>query len=356
MASVSTIERLGQAVGVRGMSPARGWLEYVVERRMARALAKARTGGASVSAGSTPEARARTAVRWACAKAGVTGALSGAVTTAAVVTTAETKGLAGVVALPAAAAAVAGEMLTRAVFHVDLACELGEIFGVRIDGGDELARLLSIALRSAGGADADDLGRESVSRAALDPKSLFERAADLLVGESVLRNILPFVSIISSSLTNVVATRRIGERLRHAFRYERAMLDAFRAASGPCSACIDLLVEGVWFVFTADGTLSPEEIMCLAARLDDLDEEAKRRVLGRFTADETDWLGRLDRVPEDARDGFLRTLEVAAAIDKVLPLPEEKLLRRTAEALGRRYDPSRVSGMIERLEGSGVLA
>jgi hypothetical protein len=358
MPTANTVEEIGQVIGVReDMKAAHGWLTYVVGRRMKRALEKARAKrAAGAFEAIAPEEHARSIVRWACAKAAATGALSGAVSTGAVVATAETHGLAGIVAVPFAAVVVGLEMATRAVFHTDLACELAEVFEVRIDTANDVVRLLSLRSNETGDEESSDLGQAQLTRATVDTDAMFERAAYTLLGESVLRNLLPFVGIVSSAVTNVVVTRRLGRTLRRSFRYERSLGDALRKAEATCSSCIELLVEGLWFVFIADGRLSFEEIACLSQRLDDLDDETRTRVLARLVADEEDWLARLASVPESARDAFLHVLEVASSLDKELVLPEEKLLRRVAAVLGRTHEPQRVRSMIDELERTGVLA
>lgn len=357
METTSTVDEIARVVGIAGTKRARGWLEYLVTRRMKRAAEKARAKReAGQFADVVPDAEARKIIRGACAKAAVTGALSGAAATAAVVTTAETEGVGGIVALPLAAAAVGAEMATRTVFHVDLACELAELFDVRVGSPADVARLLSVALGSAGTDEREDLGQASVEDATVDRESLLEQAAHALVGESVLRNALPFVGVLSSAITNVIVTRRIGRRLRHAFRYEHEMLAVLRTAEKTCAPCMDLLVEGLWFVFTADGRLTAEETICLAERLDDLEEGTRRRVFEHFTADENDWLRRIEAVPEEAREGFFSVLEVAAALDKSFPLPEEKLLRRVAEVFRRTFEPAQVTRLIDRLERTGALS
>lgn len=357
METTSTVEEIARVIGISGTARARGWLAYLVTRRMKRAVEKARgkrDAGEFVDV--VPDAQARKIINAACAKAAVTGALSGAAATAAVVATAETEGVGGIVALPLAAAAVAGEMATRTVLHVDLACELAELFDVRVGSPADVARLLSVAFGRAGADEREDLGQGSIEDATVDRESLIEEAANALVGESVLKNALPFVGVLASAITNVIVTRRIGRQLRHAFRYEHEMLAALRGAERTCGPCMDLLVEGLWFVFTADGRLSAAETICLAERLDDFDEATRRRVMERFVADEGDWLRRLEGVPPEARESFLHVLEVAAALDKALPLPEEKILHRAANVLQCKFESARVSKMIEQLERTGVLS
>jgi len=61
-------------------------------------------------------------------------------------------------------------------------------------------------------------------------------------------------------------------------------------------------------------------------------------------------------VPEASRDAFLHALEVAAAVDKEVGVPERKILRRAARALGREFDLKRVERMMAEFEDRGVLS
>ncbi len=53
---------------------------------------------------------------------------------------------------------------------------------------------------------------------------------------------------------------------------------------------------------------------------------------------------------------FLHALEVAAAVDKEVGVPERKILRRAARVLGREWDPARVEKMMADFEERGVLS
>ena len=95
------------------------------------------------------------------------------------------------------------------------------------------------------------------------------------------------------------------------------------------------MLEGLWFIFTADGKLTPEEAAFLAYMLRKLDPLRRRAVIARFVEDELDWTLRIGaEVGPRVRDVFLPVLEVAAAVDKEVSLPERKVLRRAAQALG----------------------
>jgi hypothetical protein len=113
----------------------------------------------------------------------------------------------------------------------------------------------------------------------------------------------------------------------------------------------------MWFIFSADGKLTPEETAFLGHMLKKLDPLQRRATIARFVEDELDWTLRVKQeVPEELRDVFLHLLEVAAAVDKEVGLPERKILRRAAHALGREFSEERVNKMIAEFEESGVLS
>ncbi|MEO8799991.1 MAG: hypothetical protein ABI551_18990 [Polyangiaceae bacterium] len=74
-----------------------------------------------------------------------------------------------------------------------------------------------------------------------------------------MRNIVPVFGIFSSAVTNYILTKRLGNTVRRAMRYQRVMDDTFDRWSDACAAHLDLLIVGMWFVFTAGGRLTPEE-------------------------------------------------------------------------------------------------
>jgi hypothetical protein len=111
----------------------------------------------------------------------------------------------------------------------------------------------------------------------------------------------------------------------------------------------------VWFVFSADGKLTPEEVATLAHLLEKLPPDLRTSVESRFVEDELEWADRIEVLPEHSRDDFLHALQVAAAVDKHVGLPERKILRRAAHHLGRPFDRAQIDKMIEEFEDYGVL-
>jgi hypothetical protein len=337
-----------------------GWytklVAYYVKRNVARRAARG-----AVESTETPHARATSAIRWACFKSAASGAVCGMISTAATIVTAETEGIGGLVAGPIAALSIGGEMILRTVLHVGLTCDLAEIFDVEVDPDDDadLWRLYALAFRTHTQDDeSEDPGRELVREVThVEGDEIGEKIGTRVLGESVMRNIVPVLGIFTSAVTNYLMTRRLGDTVRRYMRYHHA-LDAEGAfAEVHCRGQLDLLIEGMWFIFSADGKLTPEETAFLGHMLKKLDPVARRATIARFVEDELDWTLRIERdVPEPVRDVFMHVLEVAAAVDKEVGLPERKILRRAANALGREFSEERVRRMVDELEESGVLS
>jgi uncharacterized tellurite resistance protein B-like protein len=336
-----------------------GWYTKLVTRYMKRNIAQQRMR-AAVTSTETPHARALSAIRWASAKSALSGAASGLLTTGATLFTAETEGLGAVIAGPIAALAIGSEMIFRTILHVGLTCELAGIFEVEFDpdDDDDIWRLYALAFGTHQHDDeSEDPGKKLVSEVTqVEGSEVGETIGQRVLGESVMRNIVPVLGIFTSALTNYLMTRRLGDTVRRYMRYQHSLDAEGSYAVLHCRQSLDLLIEGMWFIFSADGKLTPEEAAFLAHMLKKLDPLQRRAVIARFVEDELDWTIRIKaEVPEDLRDLFMHVLEVAAAVDKEVGLPERKILRRAAHAIGREFSEERVQRMIAELEESGVL-
>jgi hypothetical protein len=300
-----------------------------------------------------------TAIRRACLKSAAAGAFAGAVATGAAVFAAETKGWGALAGVPVTAGAIAGETLFRAMLHADLACQLAEIYGVPFDPEDEddLWRLYALVFRTFG--DGRAVGRAGDGMVERITKLGREEAGPALgrrvLRDALLRDTVPFVDVVFSGVGNYFATQRLGNAMRRFMRYERGMRDALARAKVAWPAYIDLVIEGMWFIFSADGALTPEEAAMLAHMLRELEPTARHEVMSRFVDDERDWIDRArTRLPQDVREPFFHTLEVAAALDKKVCAPERKILTRLAEAFGRPWTASNVERLIAELSETGV--
>lgn len=298
----------------------------------------------------------------ACMASAATGTVSGATSTTAAVLAAQTQGLAGLWAIPVGLGAMGAEMMARTIIHLHMTLELGDIFAMPWDPSvpADLWQLYGLSFGTENeeekSTDSEDPGRELLGRI-IDSKaeSIGQRIGAQLFGESIVRNVVPFVSIVSSSTTNWVRTRNLGDTVRRYLRYRRALDDAVAPFENGDTSHFELLIEGIWFLFIADGRLKAEEAVTLANLLQRLPTSARHALAPRFVDDELDWTERLCNLPEPLHDEFLHALEVAASVDKIVSLPERKILRRAALELGRKIEPAVVDEMVNQLEKVGVL-
>jgi hypothetical protein len=367
-ARAALVEELGQRAGVKEAKPA-GWftklIGYYLRRYKSKDADRVKRG---TKPGQTVSEAAVSRIRRASVKSAISGAAAGTVSTAATLITAQTEGVGGLVAIPIAALGIGGEMMYRSLIHFDLTVQLADLFGVEFDPSDpaDIIRLYSLVFKT--DAEADEapakegppaegsLGKNLVHKVKhLESAEVGEQIGNKVLGESVVRNIVPFVGIVSSAVTNFILTQRLGHTVRRYMRYQRAIDDAFESAAEECGSHLDLLVEGIWFIFTADGHLAPEETVTLVKLLEKLDPVTGHATLGRFVEDELDWADRIEQIPEDMRDSFMHALEVAACVDKEVTLPERKILRRAAHHLGREFDHARLKAMVLEFEEDGVL-
>ena len=359
-AVIDPVARLSAEIGVSAEHVENGWfarlvLFYVKRWNETHAQQRAHEHHES------PSVRAQSAIRRACILSSVTGASAGMVTTGATLFAAQTEGLGAIVGIPASVLAIGGEALFRAIVHVELTCELADIFSVKFDTDDpaDFWRLYALIFKmKEHDEESSDPGRKLVHEIShVEGEEVGQEIGRKIMGESVVRNIVPVIGIFTSAITNYKLTRHLGDVVRRYMRYQRAMHDAFEREEHACADCFELVVEGVWFLFTADGKLSPEEAALLAHLLSRLDDTRRHAVMQRFVEDELEWTERIrHEVPEGVRDAFLHALEVAAAVDKEISLPERKILRRASHSLGREYDAARVETMIRDFEEDGVLA
>jgi hypothetical protein len=304
--------------------------------------------------------RAHAVIRVACVKSALGGTASAAITTGAVFATAGAPSpLAGaVMTVPIAAVAIGGEMIGRALIHLDMVCDLAEIFGIEFDPEDptEFWQIYGLAFGAADHEKAGDPGKDLVERLGrTHGKELGRKIGHEILGESVVKNLVPVLGIAMSPITNWLRTRKLGDTVRRYVRYRRAIGDAMAVAEDMCREHLDLLVAGLWFLFVADGQLNPEEAALLDRLLRKMDPTTRAKVEAGFVEDEDPWVAQLGVLPESMRDHFLHALEVAAAVDKSVSLPEQKILARAARALGRQYDRQNVEHMMKQFEDVGVL-
>jgi hypothetical protein len=356
------LEELGQRAGVHEAPPS-SWFTKLVAYYLRRYKSRDLERRARTRPGQSVSEAARARIRRASIKSAVSGAAAGSLSTAATLITAETEGLAGLVAIPVAALGIGGEMMYRSLVHLDLTVQLADLFDVTFDPTDpaDILRLYALVFKTSleeeeSHGEGTSVGKDLVHKVKhLESAEVGEQIGNKVLGESVARNIVPFVGIVSSAVMNFVMTQRLGNTVRRYMRYQRAIDDAFETAAKECGSHLDLLVEGIWFIFTADGHLAPEETVTLVKLLERLDPVTGRATLARFVEDELDWADRIEQVPGEMRAAFFQALEVAACVDKEVSLPERKILRRAAHHLGLDFDLARLTRMVHEFDEEGVL-
>lgn len=333
------------------------WLDAWAGRQIAAEVrrhgARPRARCIAAQSGVTERVNARAVVRRACVASALTGAAAGAVSTGATVATAETQGLASLLTVPAAVLSVGAEAILRLRRHVRMICDIADLFGLRFDPDAPAEVWALLSLTYGVGVSDESPGARLLGVARLDAEAISKQIGARLAGESVARNLVPFLDVVSSSATNWVLTRRLGDTVRRYARYRRAFDEAL-AADEALVRHLDLLVAGAWFLFVADGPATPEETALMASLVCRCEPPLEAR-LDELLADEITWVARLPEIPWPSRPAFLHVLEVAAAVDKRASLRERKLLGHAARALGLEHDETRVDRMIEDLEDVGVL-
>jgi hypothetical protein len=297
----------------------------------------------------------RAALITALAGAGAAGGV-----TAASIATAETSGLAAPLVLPLAGAGMVGELLLRSIMHLKLACELADLYGVPfVPGGEtELIRLYALAVHAEMHQTENDPGRGLVERVLhlQDSGGLGKLIASGLVGETLLRNAVPFADVVVSSFRNWQLTKQVGTFVQ-GYVSRRTPLDAAIAAVRERSPqSIDLVLEGVWFIFIGDGRLTGIETALLAHLM--RKQHSPDELTTHFVSDEAGWLERLRQMDPDleTRGLVLHALQVAALIEAPMAPAELEILRHASSALGLTLgEPSHASGAVGN-NGSGAAS
>jgi hypothetical protein len=336
---------------------AHAWLRRIVSTYLRSYYARPRATRVGAAEDLPEEAASHGIVRRACTRTAAMGGATGLFTTLTSVATAETEGALGLVAIPAAAAAVLVEALARLGVHLTMVCAIADLFELTFDAEDpaDLWALLALSFGPESmPAHPPRAGEQIVHLAGLRAEEVGSQIGKWILGEAVAKNAIPFFSILSSSVTSFLVTQRLGDNARRYARYRRAFEDVF-ADEPRLVQHMDLIVEGVWFLFTADGRLDPEESALLAALMRRCDPGEYDRIT-RELADDISWVARLSVIPEPLRDPFLRLMEVAAAVDKNATLRERRLLEHAARALGRREDFGGLERMLKDFREVGVLS
>ena len=362
-ATASPIEQaaLQDAVELERPAGPSGWFNRLVawhlQRRSGRkTVDRVRARDVAVSESD----QARSLIRRACLKAAASGAAAGSCSTAAAVLSAQTEGLATVVTVPFAAAAIGLEMGFRTMVHLDLACDLADAFDVPYDlarPGRSLPPLRphlqdGLARRGERGpgplarARRDVAGERGGRREARQQGARRERRrATSCPCSASPRRRSRTTSSRAGSATPCAATCATGARC--------TTRSSTRAPSATSTSISSSRACGS----SSPPTASSRPRRWAPSRTCSRSSRPPSARPSRPASSRTSSSGpiRIEKIPERARDEFLHALEVAAAVDKHVGLPERKILRRAAHHLGRPFQRERLEKMIAEFEEYGVL-
>ncbi|MEY4579392.1 MAG: hypothetical protein RL701_4095 [Pseudomonadota bacterium] len=288
--------------------------------------------------------------------AGTTAAVG---VTAASVAMAQTAFLAAPVVLPLAGLGVAGELFLRAVLHLQLTCELAELYGMPFHPGSEmeLVRVSALALRAEMHETEDDPGRGLVERISRTQQTgtLGKLIASGLVGESLLRNAIPFADVAVSSVRNWQLARQVGHFVQGYASRRVALDEAVKLLAEQSPDSVEPLLEGIWFIFISDGRLTGIETALLAYLM--RERQTSSSLTEHFVSDEAAWLEHLRKIAgSPASTTFVRALEVAAAVEKPTTRAELTILKRAAETLGVELTTQETAAKLDEIAASSAVA
>src|SRR5262249_28134130 len=178
------------------------WFTKLVRHYFQRSVARRNKAPAQVVQARSAPDRALSAIRWASVKSAITGAAAGAVSTGATLFTAETEGIGAVVAAPIAALAIGGGGVYPSLARAALTLDLATIFEVEFDADkeDDLWRLYGLIFGTQRHEkDSEDPGQGLVTEVTgAEGEQIGEAIGRQVLGESVMRNIVPFAGIVAS--------------------------------------------------------------------------------------------------------------------------------------------------------------
>ncbi len=302
--------------------------------------------------------RIRRTILGASAEAALIGGTAAALTTEANVLTTESSGALAVVAVPMAGAAVVGDLLVRTLVQMRMAFDLADLRGTTFASAkpEQLVRLYSLAYRTEQQSDdPDDLGADLVDRLVrVEAESASDAIGSRLSTGGVLRNVIPFVNVVTSTTASWHVTRQMGEFIDEYLVWWNAFEPVLERVEASPDHLYDVIVEGIWHMFVADAQLGRKEAAVLSALVDRRPRKGAG-LMCRFVDDETAWLERLAqaRAPEQ-RALIMEALEVAAAVDAEVPRSERLLLERAAATLGQPFDEARVERLRQQFIDGAV--
>jgi hypothetical protein len=360
--TVGKLRDAAKQLGVRSIQDG-SWFRKIVAAHVKTHAEKIdRSHFDRVYPGVAVEERAQQEIRRVAIKAAAAGALASVGASTGELLSFFTDGLAAPIGVPAAILSMGLEAAYTALLQIDLACDLGLIYGTPFDPDDvgEIATLFGLALeldvyskqRRAEEEESDKPRGLTARLMQLEEGEIATRIGRKLLEESLLRNVIPVAGVAISARWNFVATTKLGSKVRKYMRYRHAIRAAVRELRLGTVIDPSLLIEGAWLLATVDGEAGHEEMLALAAVMDLLTPEQHALVSANWQLGDNEeaWFARLATVDEGMQVPLLDTLYFVAAADRELAVPERRFLKRIGTALGREIDLPRVERICRHLQ------
>jgi uncharacterized protein (DUF697 family) len=304
------------------------------------------------------EKRADATIGRACRRASVAGVLASAGASTGEIVSIFTEGLAAPIGVPAVALSMCSEAAYTTLLQIDLACDLGSIYGVpfNVDDIGDVTTLFGLALGM-------PEKKAQATEAAARPVGLTERLLVLEDGEgarmigrklledALVRNVVPVVGMAISARWNYVATRRLAQAVRRYVRYRRALLVALRQLRLEALPEPEILVEGAWLLATVEGDATNDTALALGLIMDALPEKVRESITAdrAFGDDEEGWFDALSVVPPSMHPPLMDVLYLVAAADRAFQPAERRFLHRVGRTLKLDVDLERVEKICRHL-------
>lgn len=306
-------------------------------------------------------------IKLAARYAGMGGGASALVFSTIIATTIGSGGGASPVTLPAGLANIFVDTMWTSRLQLRLAWDLAVLYGrpINIDDPEDLYELFQVAF----GIKAAETFKESVGK--LTPEAVRQGVKAVasgarlqwlkalpVVGKYLLqRNLIklaiPVVNVPVSAGLNYYFTNQVGKTARAIYRDKISIHELARKLT-ESELSPELLLETIYLVARADGTVVAEEAWLLRDAVKHLELQGFSEQIERFQSivdfDESKFMSGLVKLSDESKAALYETALTAAAIDHKVHTKEIAILKRLADACGTTFDEKELKA---RASGAG---
>src|SRR5690606_34635725 len=186
---------------------------------------------------------------------------------------------------PLAGVAVASDLLLRSLLQLRMTCDIADLYATRIEPRHvpHIMHLYALALEGQDASPGETSADESLDgRLASGEEHVAAEVGSLLLSESILRNIVPLLSIAASPASSWSLTSRLGCSVRRFVTLRQAIHGELEAIRSECPACWEPLLEGIVTLLTTSGRPHGVESILLRELIAALTPEQRARLSRRL--------------------------------------------------------------------------